>query len=104
MAPATAGAFWFRLGETFWARRYAKAMRALPALLIALRGTLGAVLLALGLSGRTGWPFARLLIAGLLSDIFDGVLARRLGVASARLRLTDSVTDGILSCVWEEGC
>ncbi|GGL12280.1 CDP-alcohol phosphatidyltransferase family protein [Deinococcus radiotolerans] len=38
-----------------------------------------------------------LLWTGLLSDILDGVLARRLGVASGPLRLADSVVDGVFA-------
>lgn len=36
-----------------------------------------------------------LLIAGLLSDIFDGIIARRLGVSSTRLRRLDSTADQV---------
>lgn len=34
-----------------------------------------------------------MLVAAFLSDVFDGVLARRLGVATEGLRLADSVVD-----------
>jgi CDP-diacylglycerol--glycerol-3-phosphate 3-phosphatidyltransferase len=40
-----------------------------------------------------GWVFLLILAAGILSDIFDGVIARRVGVVSARLRRQDSQTD-----------
>ncbi|EYB69598.1 hypothetical protein DEIPH_ctg004orf0119 [Deinococcus phoenicis] len=69
-------------------------LRRLPAFLIALRGLLGPLLFALALGGRVPWLFAAGLGLALLSDIFDGVLARRLGVASPRLRWADSVVDG----------
>lgn len=68
-------------------------LRLLPALLIALRGVLGPLLLVLALRGQA-WPFVVGLGLALLSDIFDGVLARRLGVATPRLRWADSVVDG----------
>src|SRR5262249_47494534 len=40
--------------------------------------------------------------AGLLSDVFDGVLARRLGVATAALRRLDSAADVVfyLAVLW----
>lgn len=55
------------------------------------------------------WPrllFLPLLVAGTLSDIFDGILARRFGVATPALRRYDSVTDIIyylfvLGVVWQ---
>ena len=75
-------------------------MTRLPALLVALRAALGPVILAAGL-GRWPWywPVA-ILIAAFLSDVFDGILARRLGVATERLRLADSVVDiGFYLCV-----
>jgi CDP-diacylglycerol---glycerol-3-phosphate 3-phosphatidyltransferase len=45
------------------------------------------------------------LTGGFLSDIFDGILARRLGVATPWLRRFDSITDVVfyiagLSCIW----
>jgi CDP-diacylglycerol--glycerol-3-phosphate 3-phosphatidyltransferase len=54
------------------------------------------------------WPrilFSPILIIATLSDIYDGVLARRLGVATSWLRRYDSVTDVIyylfiLYCAW----
>jgi CDP-diacylglycerol--glycerol-3-phosphate 3-phosphatidyltransferase len=49
------------------------------------------------------WPgpwLAAILIVAFLSDVFDGILARRLGVATERLRLADSVVDvGFYLCV-----
>lgn len=70
-------------------------MRHVPALLIGFRALLGPVLVGLSFSGVGGAWFALLLVLGLLSDILDGVVARRLGVATAHLRLADSVTDGV---------
>ena len=51
------------------------------------------------------WVYFPILVIGTLSDIFDGILARRLGVATQRLRRYDSVTDIvyyllILAAVW----
>jgi CDP-diacylglycerol--glycerol-3-phosphate 3-phosphatidyltransferase len=45
--------------------------------------------------------FAVCLVAAFLSDVFDGVLARRLGIAAANLRRLDSVADTLFysACV-----
>lgn len=69
----------------------------LPFALIVLRFLLALLCLSLALIGRTrpvpGWEFVAILIAAILSDIFDGVIARRVGVATALLRRFDSQTD-----------
>jgi CDP-diacylglycerol--glycerol-3-phosphate 3-phosphatidyltransferase len=68
-------------------------MERVPALLIVLRFLLGPVLLALVAAGAPGgWAIAAC-TAGFLSDVFDGVVARRLGVATERLRVADSWVD-----------
>ena len=61
-----------------------------------------AVPLALTSSGRLA---AALLAAGLISDVYDGVVARRFGVATTGLRRLDSAVDSIFYlaaawCVW----
>ncbi|EJL30694.1 phosphatidylglycerophosphate synthase [Caulobacter sp. AP07] len=69
--------------------------RAIPYLLIALRVAAGLLILALAV--RVGpparWACAGLLAVGVLSDIFDGVVARRLGSVTDRLRTFDSRAD-----------
>jgi CDP-diacylglycerol--glycerol-3-phosphate 3-phosphatidyltransferase len=54
---------------------------------------LGPVAVGLAATGQPRWLFAPLLVIGMLSDIFDGVLARRFGVARPWLRRFDSATD-----------
>jgi len=79
--------------------------RAIPFLLTTLRLLLGPFALAAVL---LGWPreiFAPLLLVGMLSDIYDGVLARRFGVSTPALRRYDSLTDVvyylfILAATW----
>ena len=49
--------------------------------------------------------FGACLLAGFLSDVFDGILARRLGVATPRLRRLDSAADtlfylAVAACAW----
>ena len=69
--------------------------RAIPYLLIALRVAAGLLILALAL--LVGQPArglcAALLAVGVLSDIFDGAVARRLGCVTDRLRTFDSRAD-----------
>lgn len=69
--------------------------RQLPFLLTTLRLALGPVALALAYADAPRWIFLPLLITGTLSDIFDGIIARRLGVATPALRRYDSITDVI---------
>ncbi len=74
--------------------------RFVPLSLILLRFLLGPVLLLDALDGRTGIPFVAGIVVGLLSDIFDGIVARRLGVATERLRVADSWVDAFFfACV-----
>lgn len=70
-------------------------MKNIPYLLIAFRLLLGPVMIALtynyGKSVRI--LLMVLLLLGILSDIFDGIIARNQGVSSERLRRMDSQTD-----------
>jgi CDP-diacylglycerol--glycerol-3-phosphate 3-phosphatidyltransferase len=68
-------------------------MKRVPAGLVTLRAVLGPAIVAACLGGRSRYWLLGMLVAAFLSDIFDGVLARRLGVATAGLRLADSVVD-----------
>ncbi|MEJ2817880.1 CDP-alcohol phosphatidyltransferase family protein [Caulobacter sp. CCG-8] len=70
-------------------------LRAIPYGLIVLRVMAGLAILvlalAVGLPAR--WACAVLLAVGVLSDIFDGVIARRLDCVTDRLRTFDSRAD-----------
>jgi CDP-diacylglycerol--glycerol-3-phosphate 3-phosphatidyltransferase len=70
-------------------------MTWLPWSLVAFRLGMGPFLLLDARDGETGWVFVAGLIAGLLSDIVDGMLARKLNLASVRLRRADSLVDSI---------
>jgi CDP-diacylglycerol--glycerol-3-phosphate 3-phosphatidyltransferase len=77
----------------------------LPAGLTFLRLLLAPVMLANAMTMRSRMFFLVCLSTAFVSDIYDGVLARRLGVASPRLRRFDSVTDIVfyisaLICIW----
>ena len=67
--------------------------RQLPLLLTSLRALLAPVLVLLALYDPDPRAFGICLVLGFLSDIFDGVIARRLGIATPTLRRLDSVAD-----------
>jgi CDP-diacylglycerol--glycerol-3-phosphate 3-phosphatidyltransferase len=69
--------------------------RQLPFLLTTLRLLLGPVALGCALTNVPRWVYLPILITATLSDIYDGVFARRFGVATPALRRYDSVTDVI---------
>lgn len=79
-------------------------MRRLPLALTLLRLLLAPVMVALS-SKPHPVLFGLILAAAFLSDIFDGVLARRLGVATPFLRRLDSAVDivfylGVGGALW----
>jgi len=69
--------------------------RHLPFALTTLRLLLGPVALACAITGLSRWIYLPLLITGTGSDILDGILARRFGVATPALRRYDSIADVI---------
>ena len=67
-------------------------MKQIPALLIAFRVVLAPIIAWLLMrheAGLAGWLY----VAAVVSDIFDGVIARRLGIAPLRLRQADGFAD-----------
>jgi CDP-diacylglycerol--glycerol-3-phosphate 3-phosphatidyltransferase len=79
--------------------------RFIPVALTTLRLLLGPLALACAWFGWPRWLFAPILVIATASDIYDGVLARRFGVATPALRRYDSVTDltyylFILAATW----
>jgi phosphatidylglycerophosphate synthase len=80
--------------------------RSAPFLLTTFRLLLGPLALVCAIEGAPRIIYLPILVAGTLSDIFDGILARRLHVATPFLRRYDSVTDMIyylflLAVVWK---
>ncbi|MCI1189167.1 CDP-alcohol phosphatidyltransferase family protein [Hymenobacter sp. DH14] len=73
------------------------AIRHLPLGLMYARLALGLLLLALAAGGVS--HFAALAVAlitvGLLTDVFDGIIARHLGVSTEKLRRLDSTIDQV---------
>ncbi len=70
-------------------------MKNLPILLIGFRLLLGPVLILLtyNFGSELRKELVFLIFLGLLSDIFDGIVARRFGTSSEKLRRMDSQTD-----------
>lgn len=67
----------------------------IPWAMAAGRALLGPVLVAGELSGWSGPMMAWLVVSALVSDIFDGILARRWRCDTAGLRLLDSMADTV---------
>jgi CDP-diacylglycerol--glycerol-3-phosphate 3-phosphatidyltransferase len=65
----------------------------IPWMLIRFRAAAGPALLLGALLGWSGGVLAALLTLPFLSDIFDGIIARRLGASTPALRVADSRTD-----------
>jgi phosphatidylglycerophosphate synthase len=77
----------------------------IPLALTALRAALGPVVVLMALARPNPAGFAVCLTLAFLSDYFDGVIARRLGIATAPLRRLDSIADTVfyvcaLLAVW----
>lgn len=72
----------------------------IPSILVGLRLTIAPLLLLDALDRQISVWFLIGYVIAVLSDIFDGIIARRLGVSTVRLRQADSWADICLySCV-----
>jgi phosphatidylglycerophosphate synthase len=73
-----------------------------PHFLTCLRAALGPLLIALAYIWPNRAAFATCVVAAFVSDIFDGVMARKIGVATPGLRRLDSLADSIfyLCALW----
>lgn len=79
--------------------------RNIPWLMAAARAALGPVMVIGERAGWSGTTLAMMVITALLSDIFDGVLARRWKCDTAAVRLFDSMADivfylGCAAALW----
>ena len=79
--------------------------RHIPFALTTLRLLLGPFALLCALAGVNRLVYLPIVVISTLSDIFDGILARRFGVSTHSLRRYDSITDVtyylfILSVAW----
>ena len=70
-------------------------MISAPQLLIAFRAACAPAIFVLACFRFDGLLLAGVLFAALVSDIFDGVLARRAGTATPALRRADTIVDTI---------
>lgn len=83
-----------------------KIKKSIPFALILFRLLLAPVMIGWTLkTHQSGWFLVICLWAGLLSDIFDGIIARNLGVADNRLRKWDGNVDVVFwlaagVCIW----
>ncbi len=70
-------------------------MKNIPFLLIYSRIVLAIVITLIAVFDleSTGWLIVILMIFGILTDVFDGIIARKLGVSSEKLRIWDSNVD-----------
>jgi CDP-diacylglycerol--glycerol-3-phosphate 3-phosphatidyltransferase len=68
-------------------------MYSIPAILIGVRFALGPLIWWSAYSGMSPWWFMAGFILAYITDYYDGVIARRLGVATPTLRLADSWVD-----------
>jgi CDP-diacylglycerol--glycerol-3-phosphate 3-phosphatidyltransferase len=78
--------------------------KTIPWSLVVFRFLLGPALLLAARSSIAGFWLGAMVIAGFLSDVYDGVLARRWNTASSALRIADSAIDivfylGVLAAV-----
>ncbi|HWC17097.1 MAG TPA: CDP-alcohol phosphatidyltransferase family protein [Terriglobales bacterium] len=76
-------------------KRLTKLLERIPALLVTLRVVLAGVVILMAWQHRQGFPMATVIVIALLSDIYDGNIARRFGVENAALRRADSAADTI---------
>jgi len=76
---------------------HAMTLAAIPMILVGLRLAIAPFLLWDSLDGQVGTVFLAAYVTAVLSDIFDGIIARRLGVSTAALRQADSWADRALS-------
>jgi CDP-diacylglycerol--glycerol-3-phosphate 3-phosphatidyltransferase len=70
-------------------------IRSLPLALTALRALLAPVVVLLAIYQPDRLAFGACLVLAFVSDIFDGIIARRLGVATPNLRRLDSIADSV---------
>ena len=76
-------------------RRLEANVTKVPAALIMSRAICGPVLVVAASTEASPWFLAGLVTFAFVSDVFDGIIARRLGVATALLRRADTIVDTV---------
>src|SRR5438309_1660525 len=84
---------WITISPSTESTQSGKLTRAIPMGLTVLRLLLAPVLVWLVYADASGFAFAGVIFLAFVSDYFDGVIARRVGVSSAELRHFDSRAD-----------
>ncbi len=80
-------------------------IRRVPIVLTRSRLVLGPLVLVLAVLRVSGIVMGTVLVAALLTDIFDGVIARRLKIVTPELRVADSKADGVYTlCLISSVC
>ena len=79
--------------------------RGIPWSFVALRAVLGPGIAVAALHAAPGYALSAIVLVALLSDIYDGILARRWHTDTPALRLSDSLADtvfylGVLAALW----
>lgn len=69
------------------------ALRAIPAFLVVSRFVLGPLVWWSVTRGMSPWWFMAGFVLAYITDVLDGIIARRLGVATPALRIADSWVD-----------
>ena len=80
----------------------ANILKSIPVALTSLRLVLAPLILWAGWSDQGVITFSVILAVALFSDIFDGVIARRLNIATAKIRAFDSAADSVFwfAAIW----
>jgi CDP-diacylglycerol--glycerol-3-phosphate 3-phosphatidyltransferase len=82
------------LGQIPYHKRLAMKYK-IPMALTVMRALLAPVMVLLALFYPTRSIFGLCLVTAFLSDMFDGIIARKLGIATPNLRRADSIADSI---------
>lgn len=68
-------------------------LKKLPLLLIYSRAFIAIIIVALAFNPANNYWIISLMVLGLLTDVFDGIIARKLNVSTEKLRIYDSNVD-----------
>lgn len=90
--PGALSVLKFRSSTPVFDRLEARVKRV-PAALVVVRAISGPTLLVVAAVGASRWLLAGLVTVAFVSDVFDGIIARRLGVATELLRRADTIVD-----------
>jgi phosphatidylglycerophosphate synthase len=85
---------WLECVARLWVKRWHTRWKLrLPAMLVSFRAALGPGIILIGQRWRNGTPLTACIVMALVSDVADGVLARRWRVDTENLRRWDTRAD-----------